>query len=150
MRLLKPLAEQGFPLAQYNLHLRYRRGQGVKQDNVYAHMWWNIVASSAKGDTSKVYEASSKYRDLVAKDMIPADISKAQKLAQECLSKKYKVCRVGFSSPSISHNHRRILRQLHLLNKEEGTSNPYPVHYNLLHVLHPLVACNLKHSNTYT
>ena len=85
-------AEQGFPLAQCNLGLRYPRGQGVIQDNIYAHIWWNIVASSGKSDVSEVYKASSKYLDLVAKDMTPADNSNAQILARECVKKKYKGC----------------------------------------------------------
>ena len=56
------------------------------QDNVYAHMWFNIAASS--GDT----ENASKNRDILAKRMTPADISTAQKLARECVRKKYKGC----------------------------------------------------------
>jgi len=48
-------------------------------------MWWNISASN--GDKSAV-----KNRDIVAKKMTPADISTAQKLARECVEKKYKGC----------------------------------------------------------
>ena len=78
-------AEQGNADAQYNLGNAYERGQGVIQDFVYAYMWWNIAASS--GDKS-----ATKNRDIVAKRMTPADLSTAQKLARECVRKKYKGC----------------------------------------------------------
>ena len=33
-----------------------------------------------------------KTRDIIAKEMTPADLSAAQKLARECIRKKYKGC----------------------------------------------------------
>jgi uncharacterized protein len=78
-------AEQGYSDAQYNLGWMHANGRGVTQDNVYAHMWYNIVALS--GDKDAV-----KNRDIAAKQMTPADISTAQKLARECVRKKYKGC----------------------------------------------------------
>jgi TPR repeat protein len=78
-------AEQGNASAQYNLGAKYGNGQGVIQDNVYAHMWFNIAASN--GDVGAV-----KYRDMAAKRMTAADISKAQGLARACVAKKYKGC----------------------------------------------------------
>ena len=63
----------------------YGNGQGVLQDNVRAYMWWNIAASS--GD-----EMGVKNRGIVAKQMTPAQIAEAQKLARECVRKKYKGC----------------------------------------------------------
>jgi len=78
-------AEQGIAEAQYNLGLMYAKGQGVIQDNVYTHMWFNIAASN--GNTSAV-----KNRDIAAKRMTAADISKAQGLARACVAKKYKGC----------------------------------------------------------
>ncbi len=60
-------------------------GQGVIQDNVYAHMWGNIAASNG-------YENGVKLRDLAAGLMTPADISTAQNLARECVRKNYKGC----------------------------------------------------------
>jgi len=78
-------AEQGDADAQNNLGNAYGRGQGVIQDYVRAHMWLNIAASS--GD-----KTASKNRDIVAKRMTPARIEDAQKLARECVRKKYKGC----------------------------------------------------------
>ena len=78
-------AEQGHAGAQYNLGGLYGRGMGVIQDNIYAHMWFNISASN--GDKDAVTN-----RDIVAKRMTPTDISTAEKLARECIEKKYKGC----------------------------------------------------------
>ena len=85
LREWKPLAEQRYAAAQYNLGKMYADGQGVIQDNVYAHMWSNIAASSG-------IENASNNRDIIAKLMTSADISKAQDLARECVRKKYKGC----------------------------------------------------------
>jgi TPR repeat protein len=81
----KLAAEQGVARAQYNLGLMYGLGRGVIQDNVYAHMWWNIAASS--GNKSAV-----KNRDIVVGKMTPTRIEDAQKIARECVRKKYKGC----------------------------------------------------------
>jgi hypothetical protein len=48
-------------------------------------MWSNLAA--VDGD-----EGASKNRDIIAKKMTTADISKAQSLARECLKKNYKGC----------------------------------------------------------
>ena len=63
----------------------YEWGKGVPQDNVYAHMWFNIAASTSN-------DAADRARDMVAEDMTPAQIAKAEKLASECIAKKYKGC----------------------------------------------------------
>jgi TPR repeat protein len=78
-------AKQGNANAQYNLGWMYEEGQGVPKDNVYAYMWWDIAASS--GDKDAISG-----RDVISKRMTPADISAAQKLARECVRKKYKGC----------------------------------------------------------
>ena len=78
-------AEQGNASAQSNLGVMYAIGQGVIQDDVYAHMWGNIAASNGN-------EGGGELRDIVAKEMTPADISTAQKLARECVRKNYKGC----------------------------------------------------------
>ena len=78
-------AEQGMAPAQSNLGGAYALGEGVIQDDVYAHMWANIGASNGN-------EMGGTMRDLTATRMTPADISAAQKLARECVAKKYKGC----------------------------------------------------------
>ena len=81
----KPLAEQGYADAQSNLALMHATGQGVIQDNVYAHMWWNIAAASGS-------ENAKGNKDILVKQMTPQDISKAQDLAREYVKKNYKDC----------------------------------------------------------
>ena len=85
LKWYKLAAEQGNSTAQYNLGGMYGKGQGVIQDNIYAHMWFNISASNGVKDAVK-------NRDIIAKRMTPTDISTAQKLARECVEKKYKGC----------------------------------------------------------
>ncbi len=80
LKEFRPLAEQGHPLAQATLGLLYAEGQGVPQDDVLAHMWMNLAA--AKG----VQEAV-KGRDLLEKNMTPAQIGRAQRLAREWKTK---------------------------------------------------------------
>jgi len=78
-------AEQGSARAQYMLGGMYAYGLGVPQDKVYAHMWWNLAAAS--GDKN-----AFKKRDIVATEMTPTQIEKAQDLARECVRKKYTGC----------------------------------------------------------
>ena len=63
----------------------YALGHGVIQDWVYAHMWGNLGASNGNENVRQL-------RDLAATKMTPADLSTAQKLARECVAKKYKGC----------------------------------------------------------
>ena len=76
----RPLAEQGDPLAQSYLGGMYAEGEGLPKDYVLAHMWMNLAA--AKG----VQEAV-KGRDLLEKNMTPAQIGRAQRLAREWKAK---------------------------------------------------------------
>jgi len=78
-------AEQGYANAQYNLGILYANGFGVTQDYARAYMWWDIAAS--KGNTDAVA-----WRTAVQNVMTPAQIEKAQDLAQECVAKNYKGC----------------------------------------------------------
>ena len=78
-------AEQGHPDAQNNLGTMYVRGTGVLQDHARAHMWFNIAASNG-------IEGAARNRDTVSRKMTPADISKAQLMAQECVEKNYMGC----------------------------------------------------------
>ena len=85
VKWFKRAAKQGNNGAQNNLGAMYGKGLGVKKNYVCAHMWWNIAASSG-------YKLASKYRDNIAKKMTPSQVEKAQKLARECVRKRYKDC----------------------------------------------------------
>ena len=74
-----PLADQGYASAQYNLGVMYENGKGDLQDNVMAHMWYNIA--SANG-----HDEAGEWRDERAGQMTTEVISKAQAMARECVS----------------------------------------------------------------
>ena len=75
-RIEQKAAAQGVPEAQYNLGLMYDTGRGVPQDYVQAHKWANLAAS-------KGYKEAVKTRDSLAKLMTPDQIAEAQRLAHE-------------------------------------------------------------------
>jgi uncharacterized protein len=69
-------AEQGDARAQNNLGVMYDEGQGVPQDYVQAHMWFNLAGASGHANAIK-------NRDAVARKMTPEQIAGAQRLARE-------------------------------------------------------------------
>lgn len=81
---LLAVAEQGDFGAQHAIGIMYYKGQGVPQDNVQAYMWLNLAAVKAEALVTG-YDDARKARDLVAKEMTPADISTAQRLVREWL-----------------------------------------------------------------
>ena len=85
LREWTPLAILGNAAAQFNLGVMYVNGTGVVKDDVYAHLWWSIAASS--GDKGAIEN-----RDIVAKQMTPAKIAEVEKLARKCVRKKYIGC----------------------------------------------------------
>ena len=80
MKWYRLAAEQGIATAQYNLGVMYGNGQGVTQDYISAHMWFNIAEALG----NKIAKGG---RDRAAEQMTSADISKAQKLAREWMEK---------------------------------------------------------------
>jgi len=69
-------ADQGHTGAQVYLALSYATGLGVPKDNVQAYMWLTLAA--ARGDPDAIGN-----RNRVARQMNPAQIAEAQKLARE-------------------------------------------------------------------
>ena len=69
-------AAQGHASAQYNLGQMYRTGDGVVQDDVMAHMFFNIAA--VNGDKDAITN-----RGNAEKRMTPSQLEKAQDLARE-------------------------------------------------------------------
>ena len=67
-------AKQGYVDTLYNLGVMYANGFGVRKDYIRAHMWWSIAASSG-------YKDAVKYRDIIAKQLTPYQLEKAQNLA---------------------------------------------------------------------
>lgn len=85
LRELRLLAEQGNARAQSNLGNMYYNGRGVPQNYVSAYMWWNLAAAQG-------HENTQANRDIVQRRMTSADITRAQKLAEECLARNYQGC----------------------------------------------------------
>lgn len=69
-------AAQGDALAFAKLGLMYEQGRGVPQDFIQAHMWYNL--SAAHGEKRAIER-----RDALTKQMTPAQIAEAQRLAKE-------------------------------------------------------------------
>jgi uncharacterized protein len=69
-------ADQGDANSQSFLGRMYFLGHGVPEDYVAAHMWLNLATAGGEKKAAEI-------RDMVAKEMIPAQIAEAQKLARE-------------------------------------------------------------------
>jgi TPR repeat protein len=69
-------ADQGEAVAQTKIGIMYDDGQGVPHDFVQAHKWYTLAATN--GD-----KPAAELRDALAKQMTPAQIAEAQRLARE-------------------------------------------------------------------
>ena len=76
LRWFRLAADQGEAVAQTKIAIMYDEGQGVSQDIVQAYKWYSLAATN--GD-----KPAAELRDALAKQMTPAQIAEAQKLAQE-------------------------------------------------------------------
>ena len=85
MKWYTKAAEQGHAKAQSNLGLMYEYGSGVLTDNRRAYMWYNL--GSYNGN-----KKAGENKDIIAKEMTPADISKAQDMSSVCLESNYTDC----------------------------------------------------------
>jgi TPR repeat protein len=74
-------AKSGRAEALYNLGLAYSTGQGVTQDIVAAHKWFNLAAMRG-------INAARAWRNQMAAEMSASQIALAQKLAREWLALK--------------------------------------------------------------
>ena len=79
-------AKQGDANAQNNLGVIYDNGQGVPQEHVQAHMWYDLAAS--RFPPGKGHDVAVENRDNVAAKMTPTQIAEAQRLARDWKSKK--------------------------------------------------------------
>ena len=69
-------AGQGYVRAQCNLGQMYAEGLGVVQDNIQAFMWFSLAVEQGDPNAQKGLE-------VVAKQMTPAQIAEAKRLASE-------------------------------------------------------------------
>ena len=73
-------AEQGYALAQNNLGAMYANGLGVRQNFVQAYMWATLAASQN-------VELAAKWKDFLVKELTPAQLAEAQRLARKWKAK---------------------------------------------------------------
>jgi TPR repeat protein len=76
LRWFRLAADQGEALAQTKIAIMYDEGQGVPQDIVQAYKWYSLAATNGDKPAAELRNAS-------AKQMTPAQIAEAQKLARE-------------------------------------------------------------------
>jgi len=81
-------AKQGDSDSQILLGLMYENAQGVLIDYRIAYMWMNLGGYNGYG--------SSHHMDRLIKKMVPADISRAQKMSKRCLKSDYTDCKDSF------------------------------------------------------
>jgi TPR repeat protein len=72
-------AKLGRADALYNLGLAYSTGQGVAQDFIAAHKWFNLAALRGSNEAKG-------WRNQIAGELNSSQIALAQKLAREWLS----------------------------------------------------------------
>lgn len=80
VRWYRKAADQGHADAQLNLCLMYARGHNVRQNNVTAYMLCSLAASPP---TSRASDEAQQLLKILTSNMTPAQITEAQKLAQE-------------------------------------------------------------------
>jgi TPR repeat protein len=85
LRLYRSAANQGNAKSQLILGLAFQLGMGVIESSVMAHMWFNIAAANGES-------LAASLRDTQEGLMTKEDISKAQAMAQQCMSSGYKNC----------------------------------------------------------
>jgi TPR repeat protein len=79
-------AEAGDADAQAVLGIAYAIGKGVPQDYIAAHMWLNLAASTGDEKVTNFFHA------IIASQMSPAEIERAQARAKKCLASDYQDC----------------------------------------------------------
>jgi TPR repeat protein len=86
-------AEQGNVHGQLSLGDAYKNGSGVPKDLVSAYMWMDLAAQQGPKFTTPSSDGYQSYlaqtaRDEIVKQMSPAQIAEAQRLAREWKSRK--------------------------------------------------------------
>jgi TPR repeat protein len=76
LKVLTRDAEKGIAVAQYNLGAMYANGEGVPQDFVLAHMWYNLSGLQGHKDVTNQI-------NLVEKKMSPQQIEQAQEMVRD-------------------------------------------------------------------
>jgi len=73
LRLIRPLAQQGHSIAQYNLGLMYEKGEGVAQDSSAAVKWYRMSAQQGYANAQHDLGVSYYKGEGVAQDLKEAE-----------------------------------------------------------------------------
>jgi TPR repeat protein len=76
LKILTDDAESGVKVAQYYLGIVLANGQGITQDNVLAHMWYNLFAIQGHDNVRGLISSLEKKMSL-------QQIEQAQKMARD-------------------------------------------------------------------
>ena len=83
-------AEEGDAAAQYALGLKYFYGEEVEQNDIQAHLWWNLAANAGDEWDKELKEQAYDLRFCLEQEMAPEQIAEAQRLASEWTMKQGK------------------------------------------------------------
>ena len=78
-------AIQGNASAQSNLGFMYKTGKGIPQDFLQSYMWYELADING-------HKNAKKWLHNISRKITPADIEKAQIMANECINMAYKNC----------------------------------------------------------
>jgi TPR repeat protein len=90
LKTLKQKAEQGDAEAQFILGVMYDTGEGVPQNYILAHRWFNLFSANATAEdiwenkakeSTPMRDKAAEFRDEVAAKMTPTKIAEAQRQA---------------------------------------------------------------------
>ena len=76
-------AEQGDAAAQYALALKYYYGEEVLQNDIQAHLWWNLAANAGAEWDQEIKDQAYDLRWCLELEMTPEQITEAERLASE-------------------------------------------------------------------
>lgn len=83
-------AEQGRGIAQTNLGVHYALGEGVKQNSLYAYMWFNTALYTINNPSQ--HRRVLTYINMITEKMTSAEISEGKKMVRECVKNNYRGC----------------------------------------------------------
>lgn len=96
LRWYRKAAEQGLAMAQKNLADMFANGNGIRRNPVEAYKWYEIAIPNMADDMAVMLLGIE--RDALVKDMTPADVARAKKLAADWV-RDYRV-RTGQVAPA--------------------------------------------------
>lgn len=76
-------ANQGYPYAQIDFGLMLENGIGVPLNRVQALKWYYLASDSARNTDPETREEAAMWRDALAREMSPAELTEAKRLAAQ-------------------------------------------------------------------